>query len=222
MRAKYFSLPWELLEENRNSLFSLNKALKSILTTFGLGSPCDRAWSWFFIYFWHLLVHLLEIIAAPITQGVFYWEILQCDMPYASAYDRSFFQGTSSFFSQAWGTIWESCQKSSLTNTFFYILWASLVFVWPSPYALTYGINKWYKCSQFMPSCEAHTKGCKLHWDKTAWIICIDNQNHPHLTSCWQFSTLNEFWLCSVLFSWGLGHSKVFGLPCGRLKALQS
>lgn len=132
-----------------------------------------------------------------------------------------FFQGTSSVFKHEKRFVKDA--KNHLWPTLFYILWVSLVLVWPSTYALTYGINKYYKCSQFMPSCEAHTMGCELLWDKTTGIIFIGNQNHHHLANCWQFSTLNEFWLGSVLFSWRQGHvSKhiAFWFGLQQLKAL--
>lgn len=90
-----------------------------------------------------------------------------------------------------------------LWPTLFYILWASLVFVWPSTYALTYGINKYYKCSRFMPSCETHTMSCKLLWDKTTGIIFIGNQNHHNLANCWQFSIVNAIWLGWELLNLG-------------------
>lgn len=99
----------------------------------------------------------------------------------------------------AWETVKDA--KNPLWPTLLYILWALLVFVWPFTYALTYGNNKYYKCSWFMPFCKTHTMRCKLLWHKTTGIIFTGNQNHRHLASCWQFSNLNEFWLCSMLIS---------------------
>ena len=141
--------------------------MKSILTTSEIWrNPCERSSANLSFLFWHLLAHLLQTVAVPITQGLFYGETMWCNMPGASACGSFFFQRTSSIFKHE--KLCERCQKSSLTNTF-YILWVSLVFVWPSTYALTYGINKYYKCSQFMPSCEAHTMGCKLLWDNSLY-----------------------------------------------------
>lgn len=160
------------------------------------------------LLFWHLLVHFPQIIAAPITQGLFYEESMWCIMPGSSVYGRLFIFYLFLLFSQKTSSVFKHEKlfvkdaKNPLWPTLFYILWASLVFVWPSTYALTYGNNKYYKCSRFMPSCETNTMRCKLLWDKTTGIIFIGNQNH-NLANCWQFSIVNAIWLGWQLLNLG-------------------
>lgn len=157
--------------------------------------------------FWHLLIHFPQIIAVPTVWELFYGETMRWIMLVASAYGMVFFLvfffhifPEDNLCPHAWETAKDAKNPLWPSHFFLYVM-SLLVFIWPFTYALTYGNNKYYKCSWFMPSCKTHTMRCKLLWHKTTGIIFTGNQNHCHLASCWQFSNLNEFWLRAVLIN---------------------